>query len=80
MKNKLLVLALIGVVLGCGMVFIGCSGCPGGTVTVGKGNCTSKASSGVYDQCVNKCITAQGSYAGYGTYYYFDSLKSCTCN
>jgi len=82
MKNKFLVVALIGVILGLGMVLFGCDlfgGCPCGAKEVAIGRCTSHYKKDYYDQCSNKCITTQGTYAGYGDNYYFDSKKSCTC-
>ena len=80
MKNKLLAVALIGVILGFGMVLIGCSACPGGAIRVSRGNCTSEYDYGkYYDECTNKCITAQGTSTG-GEYYTFSSKKDCTCD
>jgi hypothetical protein len=80
MKNKFLVVAFLGVILGCGMALISCGPrCPGGNTSEGSGKCY--ADPGVlYRQCTDKCITDQGTYAGYGDYYNFDAKKSCTCN
>ena len=79
--KKLLVLALIGVILGGVMVLVGCDlfGCPGGGTVSSKGSCKFTYGSGVYSQCTDRCITAQGTWV-YDDVYIFSSSKSCDCN
>jgi len=83
MKNKVLVVSLLSVILGCMcvLVFVGCSlfGCPGGNTSGGKDNCHFYSGASYYYQCTDNCITAQGTYIS-GTTYYFSGSKSCNCN
>jgi hypothetical protein len=82
MKKKLLAVALIGVIMGVGIVLFGCDPlrtCPGGAAKVARGQCTSEYSATTYDQCTDKCITDQGTRQPNGLYT-FNSRKYCTCN
>ena len=83
MKKKLLAVALIGVIMGVGVVLFGCylNLCPGGEAASGSCYFTrgTGGNYGTYKQCTRSCITAQGTYQGNGTYF-FGSNKSCTCN
>ena len=80
--KKLLILGLVAIMLSLGLVLASCDlfGCPGGAVRAAKGKCYANLSASTYDQCTDRCITAQGTYTGSGSYYRFNSDKSCTCH
>ena len=81
MKNKILVVALISVTLGCGMVLVGCGlfGCPGGGNSGGIGKCHANLGE-KYRQCIDNCITNRAVYRDNNNNYYFYSSLSCNCS
>jgi len=85
MKNKILVVVLVGVFLGFGLVLFSCDlfTCPGDGTSGGKDNCKfvpgNYYTQGTIYQCSNTCIQEQGNDLG-NNLYQFSGETNCNCS